>query len=213
MGGGGPTDGKTLAVLNDTDQIELWDTRAIRLVSVLETRRAGVSSIRFSPNSRRLAVGYNDSAVESWDLIAGSKTTLETGHKEEVRNLAFSSDGKRLTTTSFDTHMKLWDIEAGRELGKMGGQLIGFLSLAFSLDDRRLAAGGDDGAVTLWDVANPQPREIGKIKGHTNHVSHVSFLPDGDSLVSFDAAGLVCVWRAPSFAEIDAVDKAKAKGK
>jgi WD40 repeat protein len=113
-----------------------------------------------------------------------------------------------------DLHLiKLWDVETGKELAKLGGQLMSFDHMAFSPDDRRLAGGGDDGSVTLWDIANPQPQEVGKLKGHKGQVWYVSFLPDGDTLVSFSPGDGMCVWRTPSFAEIDAVDKANSKDK
>jgi WD40 repeat protein len=205
-------DAKTIAVLNGRGDIELWDTASAPLVRELEVGD-GPTCWDFSPDSGKLAIGYYDATVEIWDLPSKSRRTLPTGHEERIMGVAFSNDGRTLATTSFDVHLiKLWEVETWRELATLGGQLAEFACIAFSPDGHRLAAGGNDGSVTLWDLTNRKPQEVAKLKGTMGRrVQRLFFLPDGNTLVSLADDRVVRVWRAPSWREIDAAEKADAK--
>src|SRR5439155_21991699 len=78
-------------------------------------------------------------------------------------------------------------------LGQAGGPMTEQLrSVAVSPDGRWIAAGTRGGSVWLFDVPALQPRR--EWRGHEAAVSALDFAPDGRSLASGAAAGVVRRW-------------------
>jgi WD40 repeat protein len=77
--------------------------------------------------------------------------------------------------------------------------------IGFSPDGRRIATTGSSGeeAVIVWDV--PTRRPVATLEGKGSRFNWVTFSPDGNTIaaVALDA-GRLHLWRAPSWAEIDA---------
>jgi WD40 repeat protein len=98
------------------------------------------------------------------------------------------------------------DARTGQSLGRVRGFLHGVHSLAFSPDSQRLAAGSDDRqAVKLWDIQGLQ--ELVTLRGEGTVFSETHFSPDGNLLGSMNYKGVLHVWRAPSWAEIEATER------
>src|SRR5690349_6612783 len=94
----------------------------------------------------------------------------------------------------------------GQLLGRLRGVLQGIHSLGFSPDSRRLAAGSDDRqAVKLWDIQSLQ--ELVTLRGESSAFSQTRFSPDGNLLGTMNYRGLLHVWRAPSWPEIEAANE------
>ena len=93
----------------------------------------------------------------------------------------------------------------------MHGFLMGVNSVAFSADGTRLALGSDGReAVKLWDVASLE--EVVTLAAHGSVFISTKFSPDGNVLGSLNASGILYLWRAPSWDEINAAEaKEKAK--
>jgi WD40 repeat protein len=120
--------------------------------------------------------------------------------------MVFFPDGKTLATAGWDGTSIVWDVALQKPIARLGGQKNSFDSIALSADGRRLAAGGGDGSIKIWDVQTWQ--EVATLRGppgqgHIGEVYQLAFWPDGGALVSLSANQLR-VWRAPSFAEIEA---------
>jgi len=106
--------------------------------------------------------------------------------------------------------VELQDGGTGQLLGQFRGFLHGVHSLAFSADSRRLAAGSDDRqAVKIWDVQSLQ--ELVTLRGGGTVFSQTGFSPDGNLLGSMNYAGMLHVWRAPSWTEIETAEQGDAK--
>jgi WD40 repeat protein/serine/threonine protein kinase len=211
-------DGSTLAVIKGVGEyfegrdqvIEVWDLATRRQLRTLDAHANQISRASFSPDGHKLALGYLDGIVEWWDLTTGGKRNLVDPTCARILGLAYSKDGRTLATAGWGPHIELWEVETGKELAKIGGALMGFASPAFSDDGRRLAVGADDGTVALWDMTDSKPQQVAKLKAGEDMPLYVSFPPGGDTLVARDNYDFY-VWRAPSLAEIDAVDKARGQ--
>ena len=209
-------DGSTLAVIKGDreafvgrDQvIELWDMPTRRQTRKLEAHRGQISRVSFSPDGRRLALGYLDEIVELWDLTTGGRRNIVDPTCGGILGLAYANDGRTLATAGWGAHIGLWEVETGKELAKIGGAFIAFASPAFSGDGGRLAVGADDGTVVLWNMTGSKPQEVAKLKAGEDMPRLVFFPPGGDTLVARDDSSFY-VWRAPSFAQIEAVEKAR----
>src|SRR5204862_4998074 len=102
--------------------------------------------------------------------------------------------------------VELQDAGTGHSLGRVRGFLQGVHSLAFSPDSRRLAAGSDDReAVKLWDIQSLQ--ELVTLRGESTSFSQTRFSPDGNLIGTMNYRGVLHLWRAPSWAEIETAER------
>ena len=143
--------------------------------------------------------GFDSGLVKVWDLAGPVREVKLKGHKEQVRGLALLPDGRTLVSAAQD--VRFWDLNSQRQLSefKLHASATAFFGCSVSPDGRRLAIGAGDRRITIWDLASGQ--EVATLQGHEERADDVSFLSDGNTLVSVGADQLR-VWRAPSFAEI-----------
>lgn len=101
--------GDTLAVIDSSDTLHLWETanwfltHRIQLDVLQELR-----SLDFSPDGSTLALGGEDGRVVLWDLQANSVTDLVDGLPQPVVDLAFSPAGDLLMACYQDGTVRLW---------------------------------------------------------------------------------------------------------
>jgi WD40 repeat protein len=104
----------------------------------------------------------------------------------------------------------LWDPSSFKLITAFKGHMYAALGVAFSPDGRRLATGGGTGrdAVKLWDLSTY--RELVTVPGQGTLFYFVDFSPDGRWLVACSyMEGKLHLWQAPSWAEIEAVEKSQ----
>ena len=59
----------------------------------------------------------------------------------------------------------------------------------------------------LWDLV--AHRELLSLQGEGQYFMHLTFSPDGNTLVAVSLDGIAHLWRAPSWEEIEAAEKNK----
>jgi WD40 repeat protein len=170
-------DSMTLAILDKSPKIQLWNVNEARLKRVLPVTDHVIFSVEFSPDRKTLACaawpqsgmgfekdGPRTSEVLLWDVVSGALTRrLEIVTKDELGlpmsfdllKIAFSPDGKKLAGC---------------------GKLV-------AMSDRHGIGTHIGGEVCLWDL------ESGTLKWrrrglHTDIVYDVAFSPDGRLLAS-----------------------------
>ena len=191
---------------NRTTRFGIWRTEDWREVPLPGGLVKGLWSADLSPDDRWLATGYPDGRVKVWDFPSGQHETTFTNHGGAVSAVVFSPDGRTMASASWDSTVRLWDVSARRELATLRGHSVWVWGAAFSLDGRRLATGGSGAqeAVKLWDLATR--RELLSLEAEGELFLHVAFSPDGSSLMATSLTGLAHLWRAPSWAEIEAAE-------
>jgi len=205
-------DGTRLAAVLDMNKIGVMEVRPRTLVATLPgPPNDAYVALAFSPDGATLAGSLRSSSVEIWDLARQSKRALLTGQAQAAGAMVFFPDGKTLATAGWDGTTIVWDVALQKPIARLGGQKNSFDSIALTADGRRLAAGGGDGSIKIWDVQTWQ--EVATLRGppgqgHLGEVYQLAFWPDGGALVSLSANQLR-VWRAPSFADIEAAEAGK----
>ncbi|MFM9960132.1 MAG: SUMF1/EgtB/PvdO family nonheme iron enzyme [Planctomycetaceae bacterium] len=162
----------------------------------LKGHTAGVTSVTFSSDGKRLASASIDKSVKIWDASSGQVAHTLEGHTAGVTSVAFSSDGKRLASTSHDKTLKVWDVTSGQEMLTLKGHAWSVTSVAFSPDGKRLASVSYDRTMKLWDSTSGQ--EIPTQKGLMDGFYSVAFSSDGKRLASANVEKTVKVWDANS---------------
>jgi WD40 repeat protein/serine/threonine protein kinase len=163
-----------------------------------------------SPDGRLLAASTMTGAVrwlnaETGELLA----TTPGGHRHPAVGVAFSGDGSQVASVAQDGTVAIWDPSSFQRLTPpfFKGHMQGANGVAFSPDGRRLATGGGSrDAVKVWDLSTR--RELMTLPGQGGGgFSFVAFSPDGRWLAACIWEGTLHLWRAPTWEEIEAVEK------
>jgi serine/threonine protein kinase/WD40 repeat protein len=211
--------GRSLVIVDSSGhslhELELADWRETRVWPCIGPNADYV----FSPDGRwslQLAFGLSEWPVfyegtcSVREMATGreNKQRLDFGHACDV---AFSPDGHLFAvascgggTSGIDGYAKLWETSTLREVATLHGLCQ---SVAFSPEGKRLALGsGGADAIKLWDLDSR--RDLLTLEGRGSlFVDSTAFSPDGNVLGSMNFQGLLHLWRAPSWEEIEAAEK------
>ncbi len=187
----------------------LWDTHTWQPVrTFMPKRESRVMAAKVSPDGRLLAAGTGTGSVNWLDAATGQLLATRTeAHHRLVSAVAFSHDSTRAASVSEDGTLALWDTSSLQPLiPPFKGHTLGAHGVAFSADGRRLATGGNGReAIKLWDMSTG--RELVALSGQGFMFFSVAFSPNGQWLAACNSEGQLHLWRAPSWAEIEAAEK------
>jgi WD40 repeat protein len=205
------TDEATLVTVGYDGVIYQWDTASWHLRS--SARFSGgvdFAALSDAPNTGILLLcpsGRERMGWLSWWKLASStqEASLQAFKNNAVNEPAVSPDGQLFATVGSDSEVKLWNAATHTPAGVLRGFLLGAHSAAFSPDGDRLAAGSDGReAVKIWDLATQQ--DLLTLAGSGDLFEFTRFSPDGNMILSISGEQQVHLWRAPSWAEINAAE-------
>jgi WD40 repeat protein/serine/threonine protein kinase len=155
-------DGSRLAGIDAGGWVRAWDVATGRCTMTARIGDVIVARIRFSLDSRLLALvgnhaGLGNGEVRLLDAVSGSEVVQLQGHTLGVNDLAFSPDGRRVATASLDRTVRVWDLPLGQEVLKLQGHARQVASVRFVSGGRRLISTSPDRTVRVWD-ATPLPQ-------------------------------------------------------
>jgi WD40 repeat protein/predicted Ser/Thr protein kinase len=186
--------------------IQGWETASWKPMSARapDFELLGMTRFPISPNEREWAGGHKDGKVTLWTFPDNKLLAEFPGASARVLAMAFSADGRLLASGDDAGYVSLFDVAARRRLAPPfrahGGAC---LAVCFSADKRRLATFGTiNDPARLWDLATLRP--LITLPGTGFYYAQAEFSPDGRTLVGVDANGIVDLWHAPTFGELDA---------
>ena len=145
--------------------------------------------LSFSPDSRRLVVGYMDGSLSIYDPHTGKQDgrPLQTCHSEAI---SFSPDGSLLAVAT-GNEVVLWDAASWQRLRAFRTGQAFVRSLAFHPTGCLLATAGDVPTLSLWDV---EGRSRGRFNWEIGKVQALAFAPDGMTAAAGGSGGKVAIW-------------------
>jgi WD40 repeat protein len=205
-------DGGTIVAQSTAHLIKAWDTKTAKKIDEFtSTNHVMWDRLPVSPDGRYVASATIRGDIDFRGLRNQEKYSLPPNEKQVVTSVAFYRDGHHVVTASLDKSARVWDLrkpQAARLI--MQSDLTGLRSVALSPDERRIAVGDDLGRprkVKLFDSDSGQ--EVAALDGPMSSIVYLAFRPDGSTIVAV-SADAVFVWRAPSWAEIEAKEKRAA---
>jgi WD40 repeat protein len=189
--------------------VRVWRTADWVEVPLTNSQFAGLWSVDISSDERLMVAGCADGAVKLFRFPSGGLEAKLTGHRGPVHGVHFLPGGSALVSTSTDGSARLWDVGARRELATLPGHAGMIVGGTLSPDGRRLATGGlrPTDAVKVWDLL--AHRELLSLPGEGQFFFDLAFSLDGNWLTATSLSGMAHLWRAPSWEEIEAVEKGK----
>jgi eukaryotic-like serine/threonine-protein kinase len=196
------------------NELKRWEVGSWRELSMSPADLGMCWGLAQSPDQRLLVLTYGAKPVKVWNNASGR---LEAALGSEGGFCPrFSHDG-RLIAAALRYRARVWEVGSWRQVAEIEQRASGTYSVAFSPDDQRLVTGSLVGenvqsAVSIWDYT--VERELLTLKAEDSWVpwtAWTDFSPDGNSLLAVSWSGAVKLWHAPSWAEIEAEEKAEGK--
>jgi WD40 repeat protein len=74
------------------------------------------TSVKFSPDGKSIALGYEEGLLSIFDLAAGKEKYIMKGHTEEITTMDYNPGGNLLVTAGEDGQVLLWNPQQGVQL-------------------------------------------------------------------------------------------------
>ncbi|MEQ9359127.1 nSTAND1 domain-containing NTPase [Coleofasciculus chthonoplastes] len=167
----------TMKVLAKLQQI----IYGMREINRLEGHNDTVTSVRFSPNDKKIVSTSADKTIKLWNSSDGSLIKTLEGHQDIVTSASFSPNGEIIASTSVDKTIKLWNSSDGKLIKPLEGHNNGIVSATFSPNGEIIASISKDGNLKLWQYndSNIEPINIADI-------GQFEFSADGKKIITLN---------------------------
>jgi serine/threonine protein kinase/WD40 repeat protein len=186
-------DERFLVCLVEGYKLRVW--RVADGQPALKFEQSGSRSHAFSPDGRRLAVGWREWVV-CFDLETGQEVRRWRS-PAMARSLAFHPEGGKLAVGYFRSRVaSVHDAASGALLAELPVAAASDQVIAWHPDGEHLAVAGSDPRIEIWDVT--ARRKVATLEGHAQHVTTLTFHPDGELLASHGWDGQLLLWHPSS---------------
>lgn len=176
-------------------------TRKIPRFKLVHTRTLKVAddilSLRFSPNSRLIALSFLDNTVKVF-FVDSLKLFLNLyGHKLPVLNMDISFDSKMIVTCSADKNIRLWGLDFGDCHKAFFAHQDSIMQVAFIPHNQdgnghHFFSASKDRIVKYWD--GDKFEQIQKLEGHHGEIWALSVSRTGEFIVTASHDKSIRVW-------------------
>ncbi|XP_058207444.1 cell division cycle 20.5, cofactor of APC complex-like isoform X3 [Rhododendron vialii] len=168
-------------------EIHLWNAKNRSVQKLLKVDRANdyPSSVAWSNDAKRVAVGHQCSEIQLWDAEAFKYVRSLEGHQKRVGALAWN--GHILTSGSQDKSIINHDVRVGNSLiSRVRTHASEVCGLKWSSKGNLLASGGNDNLVYIWEAFKiGSSHFLHRLNDHRGAVKALAWCPyDSDILAS-----------------------------
>lgn len=190
------------------NSVYLWDASEGTSSELLSTDDdcGPVTSVKWAPDGRHIAVGFNNSEVQLWDSSTNQLLRTLRGHGSRVGSLDWNNH--ILTTGSMDSLIINNDVRIrSHNIGTYRGHHQEVCGLKWSTSGQQLASGGNDNLIFIWDLSSNQ--RLHRFNDHTSAVKALAWCPfQSNLLASGGGVGDQCVkfWNSNTGACLNSVN-------
>ncbi len=196
-------DGRRIGAITRRETVCIWEADKPEKSHVLGlpqkrvprgAPQTGPSTLAFSPDGLRLAVGNEEGTVTLWDVEKLKQIRALRGHEMPVTSIAWNRDNLRFASTSEDGTIAVWRHDQPQPVhlwkahqDRNHPRLHVTYCAAWSPDGTSLLTGGIDGQARLWNAETfKEQASYGPQQGS---VTAVAWRPDGKAFVTGTGIG------------------------
>ncbi|XP_038981455.1 cell division cycle 20.2, cofactor of APC complex-like [Phoenix dactylifera] len=135
------------------------------------------TSVAWSGDGKRLAVGFASSRIELWDVASSRQVRILEGHTSRVGSLSWNQN--ILTSGSLEASIINHDVRSiGRSVTRLQGHTDEVCGLRWSGAGDLLASGGNDNLVHVWESSSMgSSKYLHKFTDHCAAVRALAWCP------------------------------------
>jgi U3 small nucleolar RNA-associated protein 12 len=206
-------DGKSLVTGSADKSAKFWDFRVVQeevlgtnrkiaKLTLIHTRTLKVSddilAIRYSPDSRLLAVSTLDSTVKVFFNDSLKLFLTLYGHKLPVLSMDISYDSKLIATSSADKNVRIWGLDFGDCHKAFFAHQDSIMAVAFVPNNsegngHHFFSASKDEIIKYYD--GDKFEQIQKLNGHHGEIWAMAIAHNGEFLVSASHDKSIRIWQ------------------
>ncbi|KAL2508397.1 Cell division cycle 20.1 [Forsythia ovata] len=195
--------------------VYLWDASngSTSELLTVDEENGPVTSVKWAPDGRNIAVGLNNSEIQLWDSTSNRLLrTLRGCHGSRVGALDWNNH--ILTTGGMDGQIINNDVRVRAHIVETyRGHHQEVCGLKWSASGQQLASGGNDNLLHIWDrsmaSSNAPTQWLHRLEEHTAAVKALAWCPfQGNLLASGGGGGDRCIkfWNTHTGGCLNSVD-------
>ncbi|XP_047333069.1 cell division cycle 20.2, cofactor of APC complex-like [Impatiens glandulifera] len=175
--------------------VYMWDATngSISELVTVDDDCGPVTSVKWAPDGRHIALGLNDSHVQLWDSASNRQLrTLSGGHSSRVGSLDWNNH--ILTTGDMDGKIINNDVRVRQHVvEEFIGHRQEVCGLKWSASGQQLASGGNDNLIHIWDrstaSSNSPTQWLHRLEDHNAAVKALAWCPFQSNLLASGGGG------------------------
>jgi WD40 repeat protein len=169
----------------------LWNAATGKAIGSPMRQRNTVTTVAFSPDSRRIVTGNDGGVVQQWDLVRGRHIGKTVETEGRLCGAVFNQ-GDLWILTQVNGMVQFKNATTGELIGKpfSGPETLRFTALSPDGSILITQKGGYAPELYMWDVAAGQP--IGELFHQEPHC--VVFSPDGSRIITGGEDNVARLW-------------------
>ncbi len=110
-------DGRQIVVGNQTNhQVYVYHVQSDKTVLTLSGHTAGITSVSWSPDGKKLGSTSEDGTAKIWDAASGKLLTTLVGHTGKVFSIDWNPVLEQVVTVGEDRTGRVWEIPTGKQI-------------------------------------------------------------------------------------------------
>lgn len=158
-------DGKYLAIGLNTDRVDLWDVKAVKLqlfIDASSPTKDPVTTLLWNADGTGLMIGREHSfSIQRLDLSASGAVATASAQAvtAPVSTFAISSDGKVLAAGSQNGEVQLWGLEDNKQIGQFSTGKNPIIGLRWTAQNQQIEvmSGGSQPVLAAFSKNIPPP--------------------------------------------------------